>query len=872
MWPLDEFPDINVHSYIGVIIAIAGNILISIALNIQKYAHNQLQPDADTDSTPLHTTTPTYAIEEEEAYLGPAAGAVHPYHGDGEDCGSGRNAHSTHSSNNSRRSSIHSHENDNSYDSDTSEQSDSAYVPLRPKPDNGEDSAATSSISDMDYLQSKAWWAGMTLMILGECGNFLAYGYAQASIIAPLGTVALVSNVILAPLMLREPFRSRDLLGITIAIIGTVVVVINSKENEVKQLTPEAVIAALLQTQFIAYFIVCCVMVAVLASLSDSIGSEYIFIDLAIVAIFGGYTVLATKGVSSLLSLSFYKMFTYPIAYLLVFVLVSTAVLQIKYLNKSLQRFDSTQVIPTQFVLFTTSAIIGSAILYNDFDEMDFNKGLHFLTGCCMTFLGVYFITSDRDKGMPAVPVPNPNAPWPLTPQPYTPVPKRTSFDHYPTGRPLYQPQERNRSRTDLEQGRRPSVPVSIGYPIPPFPPNRMPRTGTTSISAAESVGQNASVPLLGTSYSKNTAHGSKEQGFSLTSTMHNALSAVGSRHTSLLGLEKVMENYTGHRGEDRRGSVASLAQTSTQHLQRPPLGSRSSSAFSGVFPAPSIANYPSSTSLVPIPDHNYGSSYQTHHHPHHNPTPLPPSSQSSSTQVRSGTVHNPTDHRFPAPYLQERSQSHEGLTKQPRHKTSSSLVLKEQQQQQPSRESKETLAPRIKTSGVAVPVRKSGDRQQQQQQHPQHHMSPSEQDFATTVSHSMDSMASSNNKSSGAAAAAAKFLPGAMLSSSPTKHHNHSPQGSEYAFQTLRSPKESSFASSGPYSTQHGASASDDQEQESVASAPSLYPSDSTHPPHLPQQPQHQSSRSKKKASTAGEDSELTDLHQPRRKDGMDQ
>lgn len=56
----------------------------------------------------------------------------------------------------------------------------------------------------------------------------------------------------------------------------------------------------------------------------------------------GGYTVLATKGVSSLLSLSFYKMFTYPIAYLLVFVLVSTAVLQIKFLNKSLQRFDST--------------------------------------------------------------------------------------------------------------------------------------------------------------------------------------------------------------------------------------------------------------------------------------------------------------------------------------------------------------------------------------------------------------------------------------------------------------------------------------------------------------------------------------------------
>ncbi|KAG0196861.1 hypothetical protein BGX28_009679 [Mortierella sp. GBA30] len=421
MWPLEDFPDINVHSYIGVIIAIAGNILISVALNVQKYAHNQLQPGAGTDAELLQTT-PTYVIEEEtfsarhdtQPLQGVVAGS--PYLVDDEDYRSVRSTRSTRYSNHSRRSSVQSHNNDDSYDTDTSEQSEPLAVPRRTRADGEED--CDSAVSDTDYLQSKAWWAGMTLMILGECGNFLAYGYAQASIIAPLGTVALVSNVILAPLMLREPFRSRDLLGITIAIIGTVVVVINSKENEVK-LTPEAVIAALLQTQFIVYFIVCCVLVSILASLSDTIGSVYIFIDLSIVAIFGGYTVLATKGVSSLLSLSFYKMFTYPIAYLLVFVLVTTAVLQIKFLNKSLQRFDSTQVIPTQFVLFTTSAIIGSAILYNDFDEMDFNKGLHFLAGCCMTFIGVYFITSHRDKDGPGAQVANANAEWTLTVPPH---------------------------------------------------------------------------------------------------------------------------------------------------------------------------------------------------------------------------------------------------------------------------------------------------------------------------------------------------------------------------------------------------------------------------------------------------------------------
>ncbi|KAG0132642.1 magnesium transporter, partial [Tuber indicum] len=83
-----------------------------------------------------------------------------------------------------------------------------------------------------------------------------------------------------------------------------------------------------------------------------------------------GYTVLSTKGISSLLSSSFYRIFTLPIAYPLAIILVSAAILQVNYVNRALQRFDSTQVIPTQFVLFTISVILGSAILYRDFETV----------------------------------------------------------------------------------------------------------------------------------------------------------------------------------------------------------------------------------------------------------------------------------------------------------------------------------------------------------------------------------------------------------------------------------------------------------------------------------------------------------------------
>jgi magnesium transporter len=50
-------------------------------------------------------------------------------------------------------------------------------------------------------------------------------------------------------------------------------------------------------------------------------------------------------------------------------------------------------VIPTQFVLFTLSAILGSAILYGDFRTAKFHQFMTFMYGCAATFAGVWIIT-----------------------------------------------------------------------------------------------------------------------------------------------------------------------------------------------------------------------------------------------------------------------------------------------------------------------------------------------------------------------------------------------------------------------------------------------------------------------------------------------
>ena len=49
--------------------------------------------------------------------------------------------------------------------------------------------------SQKHYLRMPLWWFGFILMVLGEVGNFSAYGFAPASLVAPLGTTTVIGRI-----------------------------------------------------------------------------------------------------------------------------------------------------------------------------------------------------------------------------------------------------------------------------------------------------------------------------------------------------------------------------------------------------------------------------------------------------------------------------------------------------------------------------------------------------------------------------------------------------------------------------------------------------------------------------------------------------
>ncbi|KAK4543105.1 hypothetical protein LTR36_005882 [Oleoguttula mirabilis] len=372
-------------SLIGIITAICGNILISFALNTQRYAHIRLSRDRDewaekqkAEQRQGRRKPRTYGTQQGDIAEERALANAQSEAGDGA---KGDYALEAPGESNEADPLIPHLE--------TRKGSASSDDTVRPN------EKGSRSPREKSYLQSPIWWLGISLMTLGEAGNFLAYGFAPASIVSPLGVVALVSNCMIAPLLLGERFRWRDGLGVIIAIAGAVTVVLSASDSN-PRLTPDKIWHLITRWEFETYLGISLFLIIALTVASNKYGDRTVIIDLGLVGLFGGYTALSTKGIASLLSNTIWRVVTFPITYLLVAVLVFTAVMQIKYLNRALQHFNATIVIPTQFVIFTISVIVGSAILYRDFERQTPEDAGKFFGGCALTFLGVWCITSGR--------------------------------------------------------------------------------------------------------------------------------------------------------------------------------------------------------------------------------------------------------------------------------------------------------------------------------------------------------------------------------------------------------------------------------------------------------------------------------------------
>ncbi|KAL2141413.1 hypothetical protein VTI28DRAFT_2413 [Corynascus sepedonium] len=219
------------------------------------------------------------------------------------------------------------------------------------------------------YLKNFYWWAGMTLMILGEGLNFAAYAFTDAILVTPLGALSVVITTILSAIFLKERLSMVGKVACFLCIVGSVVIVMNAPESSSVSNIQEMQ-GFVIHPAFLTYAGVIIVGSAITAFwLGPKYGNKNMLVYISICSWVGGLSVVATQGLGAAIiaqaggTPQFNQWFLYV---LLVFV-IGTLLTEIIFLNKALNIFNAALVTPTYYVYFTTTTIISSAVLFRGF-------------------------------------------------------------------------------------------------------------------------------------------------------------------------------------------------------------------------------------------------------------------------------------------------------------------------------------------------------------------------------------------------------------------------------------------------------------------------------------------------------------------------
>nr|XP_033790810.1 NIPA-like protein 2 isoform X3 [Geotrypetes seraphini] len=259
--------------------------------------------------------------------------------------------------------------------------------------------SSTSGLKDED--KNNLW--GVLLAILGNflisiSLNLQKYVHLRLACRADQRTY-IKSSAVVSLLFLQESLRASDLIGGTVAISGIYLMVTFSPCAS-QEVTGVKIQQYLIRWEFMLYLILEIIVFCVLLYFYKAKDKKHIVIVLMLVALLASATVISVKAVSSMLMATVKGkiQLTYFIFYAMLVIMISSCIFQVKFLSQAKQLYSATEVLPINFVFFTTSAIIAGIAFYDEFHGSSFLNVLMFLFGSLLSFLGVFLITRNRER------------------------------------------------------------------------------------------------------------------------------------------------------------------------------------------------------------------------------------------------------------------------------------------------------------------------------------------------------------------------------------------------------------------------------------------------------------------------------------------
>lgn len=249
------------------------------------------------------------------------------------------------------------------------------------------------------YLLEPLWWLGLFTMIVGEIANFTAYAFAPAILVTPLGALSIIVSAVLAHFILKEKLPKLGVLGCVMCISGSVIIVIHAPQEHPITSVMEVWELAI-QPAFLLYVGSVLVLVFILVfHFAPRCGHTNVLIFTGICSLMGSLSVMSVKALGTALKLTFEgnNQLIYPETWFFMLVVATCVIIQMNYLNKALDTFNTAVVSPIYYVMFTTLTILASVIMFKDWDGQSGSSIVSEICGFIIVLSGSIILHSTKE-------------------------------------------------------------------------------------------------------------------------------------------------------------------------------------------------------------------------------------------------------------------------------------------------------------------------------------------------------------------------------------------------------------------------------------------------------------------------------------------
>ncbi|XAR60321.1 hypothetical protein NMG60_11033641 [Bertholletia excelsa] len=260
-------------------------------------------------------------------------------------------------------------------------------------------SGVRAGVGGYSYLLEPLWWLGMITMIIGEVANFVAYAFAPAVLVTPLGALSIIVSAVLAHFILKERLHQLGVLGCVMCIAGSVIIVIHAPQEHPIASVQEIWTMAT-QPAFLLYVGSVIVLVFILVFyFAPLCAHTNVLVFTGICSLMGSLSVMSVKALGTSLKLTFEgkNQLIYPETWFFTLVVATCVVTQMNYLNKALDNFNTAIVSPIYYVMFTSLTILASVIMFKDWDGQSVGSIVSEISGFVVVLSGTILLHVTKD-------------------------------------------------------------------------------------------------------------------------------------------------------------------------------------------------------------------------------------------------------------------------------------------------------------------------------------------------------------------------------------------------------------------------------------------------------------------------------------------